>query len=216
MKNLKNIEQNSIEWFEAKWGRIGGTLSKGLLVKTDTLLIDILGQHLEEFEMESDSFESSSMVHGKEMEPFALQFVEGYSGIKFEKTGLLISDENDLLCLSPDGISECERFAVETKCLQRKAHTKILFEEEIPLEYLPQLVHYFTVNPKLEKLYFCAFRTESVANFMRVLTPDSIVNLGTKARPVLKTVREWTKISYAEAANLKLELGQAIKQLKQI
>ena len=43
------LEQGSQEWHEIKWGKIGGTLSKGLFVKSDTLLIDILSQRLEDF-----------------------------------------------------------------------------------------------------------------------------------------------------------------------
>ena len=29
MINYKEIEQGTIEWFELKWGKIGGTLAKG-------------------------------------------------------------------------------------------------------------------------------------------------------------------------------------------
>ena len=42
MINHKEIKQGSIEWHELRWGKIGGTLSSGLFVKSDTLLIDIL------------------------------------------------------------------------------------------------------------------------------------------------------------------------------
>ena len=84
------LEQGSQEWHEIKWAKIGGTLSKGLFVKSDTLLIDILSQRLEDFEP-TDSFQSEAMERGSEMEPFARQYLEEYTGVKFENVGWLQS-----------------------------------------------------------------------------------------------------------------------------
>lgn len=209
MVKVFDFEQNTLEWFEAKWGKIGGTLSKGLLVKSDTLLIDILSQHLEEFEP-TDSYENQAMIEGRENEPFAIQWLEQRLGIKFEKPAICISTENDLLCYSPDGLSECDRFGAEVKCPQRKAHTKILFENETPLEYISQIVHAFTVNPKMEKFWFLSFRPQSPKHFLKEYNPDTLINMGTKAKPVMKTIREWTQVSKDEATLLKLELNQSL------
>lgn len=213
MKKFDKIEQGSLEWFEIKWGKIGGTLSGGLFVKSDTLLIDILSQKLEDFEPYEDSFKSSAMERGNEMEPFAIEYLENYTGIKFEKAGWLESNEFPLLGISPDGISECNRFAAETKCLARKKHTEILLTQEIPSEHIKQVLHYFTVNPKLEKMYYCAFRPESVKNFVKELTLDSVINLGTKARPVLKTVQEWVEVAKKAATELTEEINTKITEL---
>lgn len=208
MINRKDIVQNTIEWHEIKWRKIGGTLSKGLFIKTDTLFVDLLSQYLEEFEPDEDSYENTAMRRGKDMEPFALEYLESYTGFKFEKTGWLQSEENEILGISPDGITECETIAFESKCLARKLHTETIMSQEIPLEHIAQLVHYFTVNPKLEKLYFIAFRPESVSNFIKVLTLESEVNLGTKARPVIKTIREWSDIAKYEAKELLIRIRQ--------
>lgn len=215
MKNLKHIEQGSIEWQQVKWGLIGGTLSKGLFVKSDTLLIDILSQKLEEFEPEG-TFSNDAMDRGTNFEPFAIQYLEQYTGLKFLKTGILISDEIPLLCVSPDGITETEVEACEVKCLGRKAHTAIILADEIPLDKLNQLVHYFTVNPKLERLWFCAYRPESVKNFVKELTPDSVVNLGTKARPVEKKISEWVELAKEAAKELQEQLDEAMEQLESV
>ena len=102
MVNHKEIEQNSIEWHEIKWRKIGGTLSKGLFIDSDTLFLDLLSQHLEEFEP-SESFENYDMMRGKELEPFALQYISSYTGIDFQKTGWLQS-KHPLLGISPDGL----------------------------------------------------------------------------------------------------------------
>jgi hypothetical protein len=192
MINYKEVEQKSLEWHELKWGKIGGTLSAGLLVKSDTLLIDILSQRLEEFEP-TDSWESADMARGNELEPFAVEYLETYLGVKFERTGWLQCEDNELLGISPDGITEDETQACEIKCFARKKHTEILLNDSIPLDNLNQLVHYFTVNPKLEKLHFFCYRPESVKHFHKELTRETIVNLGTKAKPIEKTISEWVK-----------------------
>lgn len=187
MKNYKEIEQGSIEWFEKKWGKIGGTLSKGLFVKSDTLFIDILSQKLEEFEP-SESFTNEAMEHGTFNEPFAREYLNTYTNLTFKETGWLQSDENELLGISPDGITEDEKTACEIKCFGRKNHLLVLVENDIPLTNIFQCIHYFTVNPKLEKLYFIAFRAESVKHFIKELTLESVVNIGTKARPKTMTI----------------------------
>jgi hypothetical protein len=207
MISHKNIEQGSIEWFELKWGKIGGTLSKGLFVNSDTLFIDILSQREEDFEP-SDSYENDAMERGTEMEPFAKEYLEKYLGVTFENTGWLQSEENELLGISPDGITKDETISFEAKCLGRKNHRSIVYDNEIPLDKIHQCVHYFTVNPKLKDHYFIAFRPEAKSHFIKKLTLDSVINMGTKAKPVLLTVESW-KI---KALNLANELLIRIKE----
>lgn len=234
MINNKHIEQNTLEWHEIKWRKIGGTLSSGLFKKSETLFIDLLSQYLEDFEPGEDSFENDHMRRGKELEPFAFEYMEKYTGIKFERSGWLQSEECPLLGLSPDGISECETVAFESKCLARKAHTEILLTKEIPSEHLAQLVHYFTVNPKLEKLYFIAFRPESVRPFIKLLTRDSLVDFGWKIKneipqtgvkgqpikpkietvPDVKKISEWTEIAIESGKELEKEIKEAVEQIK--
>lgn len=233
MINHKDVQQNSIEWFEIKWGKIGGTLSKGLFVDSDTLFLDILSQHIEEFEPE-ESFDNSHTIRGKEMEPFAFEYVSKYTGIDFKPSGWLQSEESELLGISPDGISECERFATEIKCLARKAHTSILIENTTPKDKIPQIVHYFTVNTKLEKLWFIAYRPESIKPFIEEFTRDSVVDIGWKKKievevigakglpikPKIETVTdwrtidEWSKIAIENAKELEVKIKETINKLK--
>ncbi|MCY7291364.1 MAG: YqaJ viral recombinase family protein [Ferruginibacter sp.] len=232
MINYKELEQGSIEWHEMRWKKIGGTLSKGLFVKSDTLFIDILSQYLEEF-FPSESYESDAMVRGSEMEKYGFEYIEKYTGIKFEKSGWLQSQENELLGISPDGITECETIACEIKCFGRKKHTEVLLDQEIPLENINQCVHYFTVNPKLKKLYFIAYRPESVKPFIKELTLDSLIDVGFKKKieievigkkgfPIapkieavkdLKTVRECVKYTLNESEILLKKIKENINQL---
>ena len=231
MVNHKEIEQNSIEWHEIKWRKIGGTLSKGLFIDSDTLFLELLSQHIEDFEP-SESFENYDMMRGKELEPFALQYISSYTGIDFQKTGWLQSN-HALLGISPDGLSECEKFATEIKCLSRKEHTKLLLEKQLPKDKLCQIIHYFTINPKLEKLYFISFRPESIKPYIQEFTKDSQIDLGWKAeyeikqygvkgqeiKPKIekvsdvKTISEWSKIAIQEADKLQLRIKETINNL---
>lgn len=207
MKRHDDIVQGSIEWHELKWGKIGGTLSKGLFVKSDTLLIDILSQRMEEFEPE-DGFSNDPMERGNELEPFALEYLSNYTGLEFVKSGWLECEENELLGISPDGITDDNTISAECKCFGRKKHFEVILNDEIPLENIPQQIHYFTINPELKKHYFIAFRPEAPKHFIKELTPDSIVNIGTKARPVLKTIDAIRWESLNEASKLLAEIKE--------
>ena len=231
MKRFDEIEQGSEEWFNIKWRKIGGTLSKGLFIKSDTLLNDMVGQYLEEYEP-TEGFSSFDMEYGKENEPFALEYLEQYTGLKFTKTGWLQSDDNALLGISPDGITADNKVACEIKCLQRIAHTEILRTQEIPTEKMFQLLHYFTVNPDLEELYFISFRPQS-KHFIKKLTRDCVIDLGRKKdveievigkkgtpikpkiekHPDLKTVKEWVEIAKAEANTLLEQIKNEVEKV---
>lgn len=213
MQNHKNIKQKSLEWHQIKWGKIGGTLAKGLFVKSDTLFINLLHQHIEEFEMH-DSYENDAMERGAELEPFAIEYLEKYLNIKFNATGWLQSDENELLGISPDGITDDETECCEIKCFGGKKHTEIIHEDAIPLDNAHQLVHYFVVNAKLEKLHFFCYRPESKKNFYKCLTLESEINLGTNAKPVVKKISEFVLEARKQAGILKLLLAVAISKLE--
>ncbi len=174
-----NIQQGSLEWHEIKWGKIGGTLSAGLFVDSDTLFIDILSQLNEDFEP-TDSFTNYDMERGNELEPFAREYLEKYTGLSFNECGWLQSEENKLLGISVDGITEDETASCEIKCLSRKEHMKILLKNDIPKEKLFQCIHYFTVNPKLKEHYFIAFRPEAKKHFIKKLKRESLVDIGLK------------------------------------
>lgn len=172
-----NIEQQSEEWHELKWRKIGGTLSDGLLSNTDTLFIDIASQYNEEYEP-FEAFTNVHMDRGNEYEPFAREYLNSYTGLEFKTCGLWQSDENEMLVISPDGCTEDLTTACEIKCLGRKAHFEAILNNEIPSKYIKQCIHYFTVNPKLEKLYFIAFRPEAPKHLIKELTLDSLVDIG--------------------------------------
>jgi len=233
MKKYTEFEQGSFEWLQMKWAKIGGTLGGGLFVNSDTLMIDILSQRLEEFQPDY-GYENAAMIRGSELEPEGVGFLNLYTGLKFESVGWLQCELNELLGISPDGITATDKEACEIKCPERKEHTETILADEIPKKHIKQCVHYFIVNPKLERLFFCSFRPESVKNFVKKLTLDSDVDLGwtkkikvtrpnakgvdydyTEIVPDIKTVREWVKIARNEADILLAEIQVAENKLRQ-
>jgi len=60
---------------------------------------------------------------------------------------------------SPDGLIG-ENEAIEVKCMGGKNHVKMWLTDKIPDEYEWQVVQYFCVNEKLEKLYFVGYNPD--------------------------------------------------------
>jgi hypothetical protein len=208
-----DILQGSDEWHQIRYGKITGTSSKGLFVDSDTLLNDLIACRLEPFKREPDSYVNDAMARGNELEPFGRMAISRKAKVKFKEAGWIQSDI-ELLGISPDGITECETIACEIKCPSRSVHIETLLADEIPLKNIHQCLHYFTVNPKLKELHFASFRPEcQIRLFHKVLTPDSLINLGTKAKPVIKPVSEFAKIARLEAENLETQINDAIKKL---
>ena len=214
MKAYYDITQGTEEWHNIRYGKIGGTLSKGLFVKSDTLLYDVLSELVEPYQYEED-YTSADMERGYQYEPIARNELSQYIGIELKECGWLQCEEVPLLGISPDGISEDETISAEIKCPASKKHTKTIVEDAIPQDNINQCLHYFTVNPKLEKHYFCSFRPENKYKplFVKMLTRDSEVNLGTKAKPVIKPIHEWVKLAKENAITLQCEINLIIEKL---
>jgi len=215
MKVHFEVEQGSLDWFLLKHGKVGGTRAKGLYLKTDTLFYDLLSEHTERYDEdnEDEGYTSDAMERGKYLEPQARLELNAYTGLEFLECGWIQSDI-ELLGISPDGITADLTAQCEIKCLGAKNHLRACLGGEIPLEYIPQCVHAFTVNSRLARLFFLAYRPESPkAMFVRELKRVSEVNIGTLARPVIKTVTECVELSKAEALRLETELKETINNL---
>lgn len=210
-----DIEQHSEEWHKVRYRKIGGTLSKGLFVKSDTLLEDILSELVEDFDLQ-ESFQSYDMIRGEELEPEARKALNAYLGIELKEVGWLQCEENELLGISPDGITEDETISAEIKCPAAKKHLKTVLSGEIPSDNIHQCLHYFTVNPKLEAHYFCSYRPENKYKpiFVKKLTRDSLIDLGTKAKPNIQTIEHWVRVAKREAEFLQEQINEKLEQLK--
>lgn len=228
------ITQQTEEWFEIKWGKIGGTRSKGLFVKSDTLLIELLAESLEPFEMDFDSYASPAMIRGNEMEPLARSEVSKYLGIELHECGWLQSESNPLLGISVDGISADQTVTAEIKCPEAKRHIATCLADEIPRDNIHQSLHYFTVNPKMERHYFTSFRPEFKLKplFVKELTRASMVDIGWTKKvkekedrglgmkeyvntvPDIRSIADWVAVAKSEEVQLRKEIEQSINKLK--
>ena len=209
--------QGTPAWFELRWGKITGTASKGLFVKSDTLLIDLIAQNTEDWEME-DTYASADMVRGTELEVYAREAISDELFISFKEVGFLQNASIPILCISPDGLSEDDTIGLEIKCPKAKKHTETILANEIPSDNIHQVLHYFTVNPKLETMYFVSYRPESKVKqlWYKSLTRDSLIDLGTKAKPNIKTVAEWVEIATNAANEINKELNAALLKLNEM
>ena len=210
-----NIDQQSSEWFELKWGKIGGTRAKELFVKSDTLFYKLLAEIIEPFDEDAEeSYQSEAMERGNFLEPQARIELQKYTGLEFIECGWIQSD-NELMGISPDGITADLTVQCEVKCPQPIAHLKMCVSDAIPLEYINQCVHAFTVNDKLETLYFVSYRPECTIKplFVKSLTRDSLVNNGTIAKPVMVLISDLVKVSYREAGFLQEQIKETINKL---
>jgi len=214
MKIYHNLEQGSSEWHELRHGKIGGTRSKQLFVKSDTLLIELLAELTEPYDEDEESYKSDAMENGQLLEPQARIELTKYCGVEFLEVGWIQSD-NDLLGISPDGISKCATVGCEIKCPEAKEHIRTCLSNEIPLKHINQCIHNFAVNPKLETFYFCSYRPESVKQlFVSKLTRESLVNIGTEAKPVFKTISDVVTEIYKHTEALQQKITESINKLK--
>lgn len=209
-----DVPQGSLEWLELRYGKIGGTLSAGLLVESDTLLIEMLSMALEPFELE-DAYESPEMVRGTELEPEARKSLIQKTGIEFNECGWLQSETIPILGISPDGITEDLTKCCEIKCPGRKKHTGTILKGVIPDDNIMQCLHYFTVNSKLKELYFCSFRPEAkYPLFVKMITREYSINVGSKAKPILKSINDLTVIVRQKAKDLQEEINNQLNNIK--
>jgi len=202
-----DITQGTAEWHELRYAKIGGSTSKGLFVKSDNLLDEVLSELLEPFELEEDGYMSSDMIRGCELEPMARLQASQYCGVDFLECGWLQCEENKYLGISPDGITSDYKVSLEAKCPNKKRHTTTIRTNEIPSDNIHQCLHYFTVNPLLEKHVFVSFRPESIKPlFVKELYRYSMIDLGTKAKPNIKSINDWVAIAKASGKELSIEI----------
>lgn len=213
MKICHNLEQGSKEWFEMKHGKIGGTRSKQLFVKSDTLLIELLAEITEPYDEDKESYKSDAMENGQYLEPQARLELQKYCGIEFLEVGWIQSD-NELLGVSPDGISKCATIGCEIKCPEAKKHLRTCLKDEIPLDNINQCIHNFAVNTELKEFYFVSYRPESIKPlFVKKLNRESLVNIGTDAKPIFKTISEVVTEIYKHTEALQKKIKESINKL---
>jgi len=214
---IHNVLQRTPEWHALKKGVIGGTLAKGLFVKSDTLLNDLISQMIEDFDDEEDGYISYAMQEGIDKEPIAREELSREVFVKFNEVGFITHDTIKIIGLSPDGMNEDGTIQCEIKSPASKKHTQTIRQDEIPSDNIHQVLHAFVVNEKLEKNIFCSYRPENniCPLWYKVVTRDTEIDFGTKAKPNIKTVQEWVDIALIEAELLDTQVDAELKRLEE-
>lgn len=159
MKILKNTEQNTDAWLDARKGKITGSKLKDIVVKRGT------GRKIGFYELLADRLaispdEEDVMERGHRLEKEAIDLFSSVTRQSVEQVGLCISEENPNIALSPDGLIKIKgkySEAVEVKCLSASRHLQAFFEQAIPDEYEFQKLQYFIVCEDLKVLHFCFY-----------------------------------------------------------
>lgn len=184
MKILE-LEQGTKEWHDSRMCKVTGTKLKAVMGTGDarrSLIAELIAEGGTE---QSKTFRTTDeMERGNAEEVFAIKAFEGRTGKKVDRIGLAVSEDRDWVALSPDGlIKDADgkySEAVEVKCPDSKKMILYKIENMIPMEetgllgakgqplsgapflgipsdYKWQVVHYFVVNPDLQKLHFLTY-----------------------------------------------------------
>lgn len=167
------IEQNSDVWFDFRRYKLGGSkvkntkpLSRGKykgMAEGAAGFWKLIGERLSLPKDGEDERE-----RGHRLEEPALQITNKKYGLKLVRGMIWQSETNERLYISPDGEDPKNlTIAQETKAFDPDKHLRIMWEDvqaqkqegyrpfdSIPDDNKDQAVHYFTINPDLQKLYW--------------------------------------------------------------
>lgn len=159
-----DVDQNSIDWLEARKGKITGSKLKDIVVKRGN------GHKVGFYQLIADRIfdgapsEEDDRERGHSLEDEAAQRFTAETGKELRRVGLLVSDLNPNIAVSPDRVVVGSPITehVEIKCLGDARHVEAVLTDSVPKDYYPQVVQNFIVNEDLKTLYlvFYSDRTQ--------------------------------------------------------
>lgn len=128
-----------------------------------------------------DRDDENRMDRGTRLEPEAREWFEKTYKKKVTEVGICMSDADDRIYNSPDGLIKNKKTgkfteALEIKCLAPATHIQAVIEKKVPEEYWSQMMQYFVVNEDLQKLYW-VFHDPGIVTipfFVLEITRDSL------------------------------------------
>lgn len=161
---ILNFDQNTDEWFEARKGKITGSKLKDIVVKRGN------GHKIGFYQLIADRVfdqapsEEDDRERGHSLEEEAAERFELETGKPLRRVGILVSDIDPNIAVSPDRIVDANPITehVEIKCLGDARHVEAVLTNAVPQDYYPQVIQNFIVNENLETLYlvFYSDRTQ--------------------------------------------------------
>lgn len=180
-----DVVQGTEEWHDARRCKVTGTKLQSVMGTSGartTLIAELIAE--KETEQTKAFSTTQEMERGNAEEEFAIKKFEKQTGKKVDRVGMCIHDDLDWVALSPDGLIKDKKGeyteAIEVKCPDSKKsilyriHNMVPMEETglmgakgnplagapflgVPSDYKWQIVHYFLVNEKLQKLHFVVY-----------------------------------------------------------
>lgn len=144
--------QSKEDWLNARLGKITGSRVKDIIVKRGT------GKKKGYYELIAERIATrpdgeNPLERGTRLEPEAIARFQSETEQDVDTSLVIWSrDEDDSIAISPDGFMGLTE-AVEVKCLSSASHIEAYLTQEVPSEYKDQVIQYFVVNDKLEKVY---------------------------------------------------------------
>lgn len=170
---ILDIDQNTDEWLEARKGKITGSKLKDIVVKRGN------GKKIGYYQLIADRLAIDEVPidpreRGHSLEHEAIEEFEKLTDRVVDKDiGLCVSDANDNIALSPDGliIDEDGKYteAVEVKCLGSARHIEAILTDSVPSDYQMQALQYFVVIDDLEVLYFVFYDPRVIAKPLHIV-----------------------------------------------
>lgn len=175
---IYRTEQQSQEWLDARRGKVTGSKVKGVRRQarnSDKRYATFWEIIAEKMAIAADG--EPPIDRGHRLEPEGLAAAGKILGLEFDTDpGMWISDLDDDIGVSPDGAEPVEgdalpTYGAEVKCLSSANHLRFIFEDRmakkdpdyqaidsVPNEekhyFRDQVLQYFVVNEKLEKMFF--------------------------------------------------------------
>lgn len=220
MKIYENILQQSPEWYEIKYGKVGGSSLEKLMsyrnksIRENTFYIELLSTRFEPFEFE-ETFTSRDMERGNMYEPLARSEFERIKDVEVEQVGW-IEDASGIYGISPDGLFDNRRQGVEIKCPSRITHMAYIQNPISMVEqYVWQVVNYF-LTIGIKKLHFISYRPENRLKplLIQEVTKRTMLNISAKEK---LSVSDLMVLAKARLIELNMALSEDVaKYNKQI
>jgi putative phage-type endonuclease len=188
-----DMPQQSPEWLHKKKGVVSGTQAKGIMgtakARQDAIY-DIVGEALK---VGVDTEYENPIDRGNRLEPEAAAAYEMETGNHTTKVGFCESDKNTRIGNSPDRFVGDDG-AIEIKCPEHKNYIKYWLTNEVPDDYIWQVVQYFVVNEKLQWLDFVSYNPDipvhpiHIVRVTRFQLMDKIIELEQKEQQFIAEV----------------------------
>jgi len=167
---MLQLEQGTQEWLDIRKGVITASRFKDVVTPAKAEKSKSAKSYMYELLAEKmgatiDSFKSSAMERGNELEPEARSTFEFLTDLKVKEVGFVLHD-NGLIGVSPDGLIG-EDGGLEIKCPLAKTHIKYLIDGVLPLEYKPQVMGNLWVTER-KYWYFMSYHPELPPFILRV------------------------------------------------